>query len=129
MQRIHCTDIICRVIGILVFCVGVGLLVAVFSMAYKLFNSSPAQVLGISFTGNPHKDPGAATIGSQFGWLLCRIGFLLLMALAGSLVAQKGVNLYLGVAHSLPLLGGNGSRRANKTAETESAGDDHLTNL
>ncbi len=127
MQRIHCTDIICRVIGLVVFCVGVGLLVTVFTIAYRLFNSSPAQVLGITFTGNPHKDPGAATIGSQFGWLLFRIGFLLLMSLAGSLVAQKGVNLYLSVSQSFPLLGGTGGRKGTKSPPQDNELDDHAS--
>lgn len=88
------TDLGCRIISVLVFLLGVGLLCWVFSMAYHLFNTPAASALNIHFTGNPKNDPGLTRIGSQFGWLLFRMGFLFLMAIAASLVSQKGINLY-----------------------------------
>ena len=88
------SDLTGRVLGILVFLLGVGLLVAVFCMAYKLFNESPAVALGVKFTGDPKKDPTVAAIGTQFGALIYRVALLLIMSVAGSLVAQFGVKLY-----------------------------------
>ena len=83
-----------RLIGLLVFGVGVGLLLLVFSIAYHLFTASPADALHLTITGDPKRDPGAAVIGSSFGYILIRILLLFLMSLAASLTAQKGVNLY-----------------------------------
>ena len=88
------SDLSGRICGMLVFLLGVGLLVAVFFTAYQLFNASPNEALRLQFTGNPKTDPTATTIGTNFGWMLGRVGCLFLMAIAGSLIAQKGINLY-----------------------------------
>src|SRR5947209_7107090 len=87
-------DIVGRLIGMLVFLLGVGLLIFVFIQATRLFGVKPADALGLTFTGDPKKDPTLALIGSRFVGLLLEIGILFLMAFAGSLVAQKGINLY-----------------------------------
>ena len=87
-------DWIGRIIGMLVFLLGVGLLIAVFFIAFRLFNAPPTEALGLTFTGNPKTDPTATAIGTNFGWMLLRVGYLFLMAIAGSLIAQKGINLY-----------------------------------
>jgi hypothetical protein len=91
-------DVIGRVIGMLVFLIGVALLLVVFYIAYGLFTTPPAAALGLRFTGNPKTDPGAATIGTQFAWLLFRIAYLAIMSVAGSLVANKGIHLYFSSA-------------------------------
>ncbi len=88
------SDVIGRIIGMLVFLLGVGLLSLVFYIAYGLFKTPSAEALGLKFTGDPKRDPAALTIGAQFGWLLFRVLYLFLMSIAGSLIAQKGVNLY-----------------------------------
>jgi hypothetical protein len=87
-------DLTGRIFGILVFLLGVALLGSVFSMAYTLFHASPAAAIGVKFTGNPKTDPTVAAIGSQFAWMLYRIGLLFMMSIAGSLIAQFGVKLY-----------------------------------
>ena len=48
-----------RVVGMLVFLLGVGLLLWVFSIAYGLFHAPPKEALGLTFTGNPKTDPSA----------------------------------------------------------------------
>lgn len=89
------SDLTGRIIGMLVFLIGVGLLCTVFSMAYKLFNASPAAALeGIRITGNAKTDSSAAAIGAQFGVLLLKIVYLFIMSVAGSLIAQSGIKLY-----------------------------------
>lgn len=92
-------DIPGRIIGMIVFLLGVALLIWVFYIAYGLFNASPATAMGLHFTGNPKTDPGAAIIGSRFGWLILKVLFLFIMSISGSLTSQKGINLYFSSAH------------------------------
>jgi len=93
-------DLIGRIIGLLVFFVGVGLLLLVFKLAYGLFTASPATALGIKITGDPKHDPGAALIGQAFGHLLIKILLLFMMSVASSFIAQKGINLFFSCAHA-----------------------------
>jgi hypothetical protein len=92
-----------RLIGMLVFLLGVGLLIWVFYIAYGLFTASPATALGMHITGDPKKDPGVTLIGTNFGWLLFRIAFLFIMSLSGSFIAQKGINLYFSAVMGHPV--------------------------
>ncbi len=87
-------DLTGRILGVITFLVGVALLCIVFYAAYDLFKATPAQALGLTFTGDPKRDPSAMNVGSQFAWLLVKIALMIVMAVAGSLVAQKGINLY-----------------------------------
>ena len=88
------SDIFGRILGALTFLGGVCLLGLVFHMAYTLFNSNSEQALGLVFTRDPKLDPPALKIATQFGWLILKIASLFLMAIAGSLISQKGVNFY-----------------------------------
>jgi hypothetical protein len=88
------SDWIGRLIGMLVFLLGVGLLVIVFQAAHTLFTRPPDVALGLKFSNNPKTDPSAGRIGSQFGYLLIQVACLFVMSISGSLIAQKGVNLY-----------------------------------
>ena len=88
------SDLTGRIVGMLVFVLGVGLLCTVFQVAYKLFNTNPAAALGLPITGNAKTDPTAAAIGAQFGALILRIVYLFIMSIAGSLIAQSGIKLY-----------------------------------
>jgi hypothetical protein len=97
------SDILGRVIGMLVFLSGVGLLFGVFYIAYRLFNMPAAEALGLKITGDPKRDPAAMTIGAQFAVLLFRIGYLLIMSAAGSLIANKGINLYFSALQGAPV--------------------------
>ena len=95
-------DIFGRLVGMLVFLAGVALLVAVFMYAFKLFNQTPAQALGLTFTGDPKRDPLLAHIGSQFGWIFVRLGCLIIMSLAASFISQRGINLYFSALQFTP---------------------------
>lgn len=87
-------DLTGRVLGAIMFLVGVGLLGVVFYLAFGLFNTSSEHALGLTFTGNPKLDPPAMKVAVQFGWLILRIAVLFVMAIAGSLLSQKGINFY-----------------------------------
>ncbi len=97
------SDLVGRIIGMLVFLIGVGLLLWVFYIAYGLFTKTGPAALGLTFTGDPKKDPTAVLIGSQFALLLFRIVYLFLMAIAGSMIANKGINLYFSALQGSPL--------------------------
>src|SRR5262249_23133194 len=73
---------------------GVALLVLVFYHAYELFNMKPANALDLKMTGDPKHDPAATTIGVQLAGMLFRVVLLFIMSIAGSLIANKGINLY-----------------------------------
>ena len=96
-------DILGRAIGMLVFLLGVCLLVVVFWYAFQLFGLSPAKALDLQFTGDPKKDPLLTLIFARFGWILLRIAFLFIMALAASLISQRGINLYFSAMHGSPI--------------------------
>lgn len=96
-------DILGRVIGMLVFLLGVCLLVVVFWYAFKLFSLRPAGLLGLRFTGDPKKDPLVTQIVAQFGGILLQIGFLFIMAIGASLISQKGINLYFSAMQGHPI--------------------------
>jgi hypothetical protein len=81
-------------IGMLVFLLGVALLVLVFYVAFDLFTASPTKALGLQITGDPRHDPSFAKIAVQLAWVLFRIATLAVMSIAGSLIANKGINLY-----------------------------------
>jgi hypothetical protein len=96
-------DILGRAVGMLVFLIGVALLVFVFIQAFHLFALSPAEALRLRFTGDPKKDPLLAQIGSNFGWILLQVAFLFIMALAASLISQRGINLYFSAMQGAPV--------------------------
>ncbi len=84
-----------RIVGLLVFLAGVGVLVWVFVMANRLFNAPapPLPAAPPANAANPGPSPFLA-IGASFSDLLRRLLLLLLMSVAGSVIASKGVQLY-----------------------------------
>ena len=96
-------DITGRFLGAITFLIGVGLLGFVFHEAYMLFRTNSEQALGLVFTGNPKLDPTALKIATQFGWLILKIALMFLMAIAGSLISQKGINLYFSAVKGIAL--------------------------
>ena len=90
----HKGDLSARILGILVFLVGIAILVLTFFQAYHLF-TTPAKV----FIPQPTDagGPKATTVlGSSAVMLLREIGLLFIMALVGSLIASRGIQLYFG---------------------------------
>jgi hypothetical protein len=106
MQSGNRSDLIGRIIGMLVFLVGVGLLMLVFYIAYGLFTKPAAQALGLILTGDPKKDAvtlNYVNLGVQFGTLLIRLLCLFIMSIASSLIANKGINLYFSAIQGTPV--------------------------
>ena len=88
-----------RFIGMAVFLLGVVVLLVVFGMAYGMF-TTPASRL---FSGNGGSSSvTAAQLGTAVAITLIRIGLLFVMTLAGSLVASRGIHMYLGSGKTQP---------------------------
>lgn len=103
MIPVHRNDLLGRIIGMLVFLIGVGLLILVFYSAFALFTAKPADALGLKIIGDVHKDPNMTVIGSSFAWLLIKLFLMFPMSIASSWIAQKGINLYFSALNGAPL--------------------------
>ena len=91
------TDLSCRLVALLVFLLGIGMLVFVFVSALHLFQSpvpglEPLQTPGAA-------PPAAANIGISLAGFARELLLLGVMTLAGSLLASKGVSLYFSSIH------------------------------
>ncbi|BDI31389.1 hypothetical protein CCAX7_34400 [Capsulimonas corticalis] len=86
------TDLPGRLIAILVFLAGIAMLCFVFMEAMHLFQS-PVPGLALPVAKGATAPP-AANIGAALATYVMRIGLLGLMALAGSVIASKGIHLY-----------------------------------
>ena len=81
--------------GLAVFLAGVGLLGLTFKIAYDLFRVPHAKALGLV----KGQTIDAGQTGGGLLDVVLQIGFLLVMAIVGSLVANKGIGLYSGSLH------------------------------
>lgn len=102
-----------RVLGILVFLLGIGILVAVAVIAYNLFKAS-----GTALAVTPGSPAGATTqLGASAINLLYRLALLIVLCIAGSLVAARGLHFYF-VATGSPVPGRR-VRRSEEPLESE----------
>ncbi len=86
-------DLTARVIGLLVFALGIGILVFSFYVAYHQLFASPTA--GIAVAPAKPGGPTATTILSQSALaMIIRLGALFIMVLVGSLLASRGVQMY-----------------------------------
>jgi accessory gene regulator protein AgrB len=78
----------------IVFALGIVILFFVLYAAYQMF-ALPAAALfhANGSTGGPLTAVG---LGTVIAWILVRIVLLFVMTLAGSIIASKGIQLYLG---------------------------------
>ena len=76
-----------RSIGLVVFALGILMLLFVFAMAVWLFTGPAERLL-----------PGgsASGLGSAAALMFIRIALLFIMALVGSMIAGRGIDLYFG---------------------------------
>jgi hypothetical protein len=87
-----------RVLGIVVFLVGIGILVLVAVITYRLFTANAPAL---------HVTPGApagaaAELGRSAIGMLYRIALLIVLCIAGSLLAARGLHLYFVATGSSP---------------------------
>ena len=92
------------VVGLLVFLGGVALLILTFRIAYEMFSVPHAQALGLV----KGQAIDARVTGGAAADIVIRLGVLLVMAVVGSMVANKGIGLYCGSLH--PVEKGVGDR-------------------
>jgi len=93
-------DIPGRLLALIVFLLGIGLLCAVFGIAWSLFQ---APVPGLNLpVAHGTATPPAANIGLALTAFLRQLLLLALMTIAGSVIAGKGIHLYFGTAQGNP---------------------------
>jgi len=86
-----------RLLALLVFLVGIGMLVFVFATALHLFQSPVPGLEPLQTPGAP--PPPAANIGTALADFVRRLLLLMVMTLVGSLLASKGAHLYFGTVY------------------------------
>jgi hypothetical protein len=84
-------DLFGRVVGGLVFLGGVFVICVVLWLAFQLFRNPN---LGLQASGAAGKNLTASDIALGFMVLLGRIALLFVGSISGSLIANKGINLY-----------------------------------
>lgn len=92
-------DLVGRILGILVFLGGIAALALVFMIAYNYFNSPLGELKPPVRTQTV---PPAAQLGKSALAMLIRIGLLIVMTIAGSLIAGRGVQMYFASSDSHP---------------------------
>ena len=83
------------IVGLLVFLAGVGLLGLTFKFAYDLFQVPHAKALGLE----RGRTIDAGATGGGLLDVVIQLGVLLVMAVVGSMLANKGIGLYSGSLH------------------------------
>lgn len=97
------THLSCRLVALLVFLIGIGILIFVFVTALHLFQSPVPGLEPLQTPGAP--PPAAANIGVSLAGFARELLLLGLMTLAGSLLANKGAHLYFStISHPGPAL-------------------------
>jgi|YelNatPaOPRAMG01_1025707.scaffolds.fasta_scaffold06400_1 hypothetical protein len=84
-------DLLGKILGVLVFLIGIGVILYVLKLAFGMLHD-PA--MGIVLPTDTKNNPNLAVIGVSFLRLLMRIVVLFLCCIGGSLIANKGVHLY-----------------------------------
>lgn len=83
-------DLTGSLLGILVFLGGIALLLFTFRTAYEMFRVPPATALQLQ----PGKPVDLGLAGSNLVGSILKVILLVIMALVGSLIANKGIQLY-----------------------------------
>ena len=79
------------ILGLLAFLGGMALLVFTFSKAFEMFSVPPDIALSMV----PGKPMSFEVAGQSFAGLLLRVLLLLVMSFIGSMIANRGIKLYL----------------------------------
>ena len=98
-----------RVTGMVVFVLGIAVLLFVFGIAYSMFTSPADKLLS----------PGggtAAGLGNALAIILAKTLLLFVMTLAGSWIAGRGIQLYLGSGEQPRPEGSGGPQEASRGA-------------
>jgi hypothetical protein len=82
-------------IALVVFFAGIAMIYGVFQQAWVLFETPPVKALAIEKA----KPMDVNVTGTNLVWVLVRILILFLLAVCGSLIANKGVSLFAASRH------------------------------
>jgi hypothetical protein len=115
----HGRDLAARIIGLLVFALGIGILVFSFYVAYHQLFASPMAGIAIA-PAKPGGPPATTALSNSALTILIRLGALFIMVLVGSLVASRGVQMYF--AGDIPFHSDNSAREGGSGARPEAAG-------
>ena len=109
-------DLPVRILSIVVFLLGIGLLLAVFALAWRLF-TSPVPGLGLPIAaGSPA--PAPAAIGAAIFTFVKQIVFMAIMIISGSLIAGRGIHLYFtNAAHATVETGSTSAKNGMVSGE------------
>lgn len=91
-------DISGRIVALLILLSGIAVLFFVLTLALHLFEM-PLPGLNLPVVKNA-EPPAPAAIGMAVGMMFSKILLLIVMAVVGSKIATKGVNLYFGASSS-----------------------------
>src|SRR3989304_4244539 len=86
-------DLAARVIGLLVFALGIVILVFSFFIAYYGLFTSPTAGIAVQ-PSTPGGLSVSATLSRSALFVLTKIGALFIMVLVGSLIASRGIQVY-----------------------------------
>lgn len=78
------------IFGIVVFLCGVAMLVFTFKLASDLFTQDPNQLMGLT----KDKPLDLNNAGSLLAGVVFKVLFLLVMAIVGGMIANRGIRLY-----------------------------------
>lgn len=93
--RAGATDFMARVLGLLLFLLGVAMLCVTFQVAYDLFNQlSASSHAWVGSSTNPKTEPTGTQIGIAFAGVLLKITVLIAMGFLASLISSKGSQMY-----------------------------------
>lgn len=90
LSSIDIADLVAQIIGIVIFMVGIAILLFVFYNAYIMFNE---PIPGLT-DANPSTKLTVDMLGKILVSVLIKLLLLFVMALAGSLIAARGIGLY-----------------------------------
>jgi hypothetical protein len=84
-------DLFARVMGFVVFLLGVAIILMVLRLGFQMYEDPR---VGISLTSRTGASASATEVGASFARLTVRIALLFLGSVSGSLIANKGINMY-----------------------------------
>lgn len=92
-------DALGLVVGFLTFLLGIALLLFTFKLAYDMFSVNPE----IAMQAAKNEGIDVARAGESLASVLARFALLLIMAIVGSTVANRGIKLYVSARAVAPL--------------------------
>lgn len=110
MTNTGATGVVGRLVGFIIFLLGIFMLGVVFWQSWQIF-------LDPGVTRAPAN--ASDTLVARLSALLVRLAFLLAMTIAASLIASKGITLFISAHHPAPAPAKRSRRAAQEHTEPE----------